>query len=229
MVRRLGDRQGVPWLSVAAVLIAVGVLCWVVFGTSVLGVREIRVTGSSIASVDKVRTVAGVAEGTPLARVDPETVAARVRTLPSVAEVEVRRSWPHTLVIEVTERRPVAAVADGGGFLLLDSEGVVFHQVAKRPADVVLLRVARPGPDDAATVAAVRVAAALTPKLRSELREVVAESPTRIRLELTRGRVVVWGDAEANDTKARVATTLLAVVDDKKTIDVSAPGVATVR
>ena len=54
---------------------------------------------------------------------------------------------------------------------------------------------------------------------------VAAESPTRIRLELNGGRVVVWGDAESNETKVQVATALLP--QPAKTIDVSAPEVAT--
>jgi cell division protein FtsQ len=51
-----------------------------------------------------------------------------------------------------------------------------------------------------------------------------ANSPTAIRLELTGGRVVVWGGADQSDVKARVATALLA--RPGKTIDVSAPEVA---
>ncbi len=52
-----------------------------------------------------------------------------------------------------------------------------------------------------------------------------AETPTRIVLQLTDGRVIVWGDAERSDAKATVATALL----DRpaRTIDVSVPDVAT--
>ncbi len=78
--------------------------------------------------------------GTPLARLDTDEVADRVRALPSVASVDVRRSWPHTLVIEVTERTPVAVVAATDGFVVLDASGVVFNQVTARPPSVVLLR-----------------------------------------------------------------------------------------
>jgi cell division protein FtsQ len=86
--------------------------------------------------------------------------------------------------------------------------------------------VARPGRDDPTTVAAVRVLAALTPVLRERLATLVAESPTRLRLELTGGKTVVWGDAEASEKKARVATALL---DRAGTvIDVSTPAIVTV-
>lgn len=201
-------------------------LGWVVFGTSTLGVRAIEVSGATIAGADQVRAVAAVPLGTPLARVDTGVIEDRVRALVSVADVDVSRSWPRTLTIEVTERAAVAAVvAPGGGFLLIDRTGVVFHTVVERPAGVALLRLAAPGPRDPATLSLLRVLAALTEPLRRQLAALVAESSTRIRLELVNGTVVVWGDAESSDAKAAVATALLS--RKAKTIDVSSPDVAT--
>jgi cell division protein FtsQ len=224
-VRRptLRSLRPVLWGALAAAVL--GLLAWLVYGTTVLGVRAVEVNGSVLAGPDQVRAVAAVTDGTPLARVDTDQVAARVRTLPSVGSVEVSRSWPHTLVIEVVERTAVGAVATEGGFAVLDATGVVFNRVPEPPAGVALLRLAAPGPDDPATTAALRVLAALTPALRDGLAELDAPSPTRIRLQLADGRVVVWGDAERSPDKATVATALLDT--DATTIDVSVPEVAT--
>jgi cell division protein FtsQ len=222
--RRALPRRTYGLIGLAGLLVAG--LGWVVFGTSTLGVRVIEVTGAAIAGDDQVRAVAAVPLGTPLARVDTGEIEDRVRALVSVAEVDVSRSWPRTLSIEVTERSAVASVvAPGGGFLLIDGTGVVFHTVAERPAGVALLRLAAPGPQDPSTLSGLRVLAALTEPLRSQLAALVAESPTRIRLELVNGTVVVWGDAESSEAKAAVATALLA--RKAKTIDVSSPDVAT--
>jgi len=70
-----------------------------------------------------------------------------------------------------------------------------------------------------------RVIGALTPQLRSLLEELSADTPTRIVLKLSDGRVIRWGDAERSDIKATVATALL----DRpaRIIDVSVPDVAT--
>ena len=229
----VGGDHGTDRIAVGAV---VGAVCVAVVvaaalggssGTSLLGVREVRVTGSVIAGPDQVRAMAAIVEGTPLARVDTDAVRARVRTLPSVADAVVRRAWPTTLVIEVSERVAVATVARGGEFLHLDREGVVFTTSATRPALLALLRVPRAGPTDPATMAALEVLAALTPQLRERLREIVAESPTAIRLELAGGRQVIWGDATDSAAKAQIATSLLA--GSSGTIDVSTPDVVTVR
>jgi cell division protein FtsQ len=225
-LRRPRPRSRRAWLiwGVLAVLI-IGALGWVVAGTSVLGVRRIEVTGSVLAPADQIRAVAAVPVGTPLARVDTAAVARRIRGLAPVADVAVHRSWPNTLTIAVTERSPVGVVAVAGGFAVLDRTGTVFNHVAQQPDGVALLHLAAPGPTDPPTLAALRVVAALTPALRAQLTQVVADSPTHIRLELAGGRVVVWGDADRSDVKATVATALLA--QNGRTIDVSVPDVAT--
>ncbi len=118
-----------------------------------------------------------------------------------------------------------------GGYALLDAAGVPFRQLACLPAGLVLVRLAQPGPGDETTRAALIVLAALTPALREPLAMLVADAPTRIRLELADQRVIVWGDATENDAKVRVATSLLAAPDAAAahTLDVSAPSVVTVR
>jgi cell division protein FtsQ len=51
----------------------------------------------------------------------------------------------------------------------------------------------------------------------------VAESPTRIKLELTDDRLVIWGDATQNEAKVRVLERT--AIEPGHTLDVSAPGV----
>lgn len=213
------------WAVGISAVALVAITAWVVLGTSVLGVRTIEVTGSRIAGAEKVRAAADVVAGTPLARVDLDQVRQRVSALPSVASVVVSRSWPTTLLIAVTERVAVAAVAVAGGFALVDAEGIVFDTRAQKPDSAVLVKVALLRPEDPTTRAALRVVAALTPPLRQRLSQLVADSPTRIRLELTGGRMIVWGDADNSEKKAQVAAALLS--RPVATIDVSSPGVAT--
>jgi cell division protein FtsQ len=121
----------------------------------------------------------------------------------------------------------VVALAEPAGFGVLDASGVLFTAQPTRPAGLPLLRLATPGPDDPSTQAGLAVLAALTDELRARLVELRAEAPTRVRLELAGGREIIWGDATENETKAQVATSLLA--RPGTVIDVSAPNVVTVR
>jgi cell division protein FtsQ len=51
-------------------------------------------------------------------------IASRVLRHPAVQTVDVRRRLPGTLVVEITERPPVALVAAPGGFKVYDARGV---------------------------------------------------------------------------------------------------------
>lgn len=222
--RRL--RAAAPWLGFAAVLALAGLVAWVVLGTGVLGVRQVRVVGTEVLTTAQVRAAAAVSEGVPLARVDLAAVRRRVAELAPVDRVRVQRDWPDTLLIEVVERTAAATVPQGEQFLVVDASGVVFRTLAERPAELPVVRLAEPGPDDAATRAALQVLAALTPQLREQLVEMHVDGPAEIKLRLRGDRTVIWGDASRSETKARVATALLA--REGSTIDVRAPEVITI-
>lgn len=225
--RRQRLRSAAPWTITASVVVLAVLAALAVYQTSLFAVREVRVVGATMLSADQVRAAAAVPTGSPLARVDLGSVRDRVAKLPPVADVGVSRDWPGTVVVRVKERAGVAVVPQGREYLVIDAEAVVFRRLADRPASLPLIETPRPGRDDPATVAAVRVLAALTPPLRRQLVKLSAPTPVRIQLKLAKDRTVVWGDAEDNDKKARVATALLA--RPGSVIDVSAPEVVTVR
>jgi cell division protein FtsQ len=216
-------RRRAMWTVVATLVATVAVAAWASYGTSLLGVREVRVTGTAVLTEDEVRRAAGVRAGTPLARVDLPAVRARVARLAPVDRVTVGRDWPGTVLVRVTERTAVAAVPQGKQFLLVDPAGVAFDTVAARPVGLPPVTV-----KSAADIpVGVQVLVALTPRLRAELVSITVDGPVRIRLALAGGRQVVWGDASQSELKAKVATALLA--RDGETFDVSAPDVVTIR
>lgn len=223
--RRL--RAALPWAIGAGVVLVVGGLVWTVYGTSTLGVRQVRVVGTGVLTTVQVEDAAAVRMTEPLARVDTGAVRARVQALAPVDHAVVSRDWPGTLVIEVVERTPVAAVPGNRVWTLIDDDGVAFRTVAERPAGLPLARLASPGPADVNTRAALTVLSALTDELREQLVAISVEAPARIKLLLRKDRTVIWGDDSASETKAQVSTALLE--RDGKTIDVSAPSVVTIR
>ena len=223
--RRL--RAALPWAVGAGVVLVVALLVGMVYGTSMLGVREVRVEGTDVLTPLEVQQAAAVPELEPLARVDLGAVRDRVQALAPVERAVVTRGWPATLLIRVVERTPVAAVPVDRQFQLIDRDGVAYRVVERRPAGLPLARLATPGQADLNTRAALTVLAALTPDLRAQLVEITVDAPARIRLGLRGDRTVIWGDDTASGTKAQVATALLR--QRGTTIDVSAPDVVTVR
>jgi cell division protein FtsQ len=227
-VRQRRRHAAAPWLAAVTGAVVLGIVAVVVYATPVLGVRAVHVRGNAIVSAEQVRAAAAVPDGAPLASLDLAAVGRRVGALVPVRQVRVARAWPSTVVITVVERTPVAALpAPDKTFRLIDGSGVVFESVPARPDGLAVLVLATPGPDDPGTRAGLSVLSALTDPLRTALVRLVVAAPTRISLELSGGRTVVWGDASGNADKATVATALL----DKpgKVIDVSAPSLVTVN
>jgi cell division protein FtsQ len=225
--RRHRLRAALPWLVALGVAALLGGAAAVVYLTPALGVGRIEVSGVSVLDPDEVRRVAEVRTGTPLPRLDLGAVERRVKGLKPVRSVTASARYPSTLVLAVRERTAVAVVPKVGGYTLLDAEGVAFLPVDAPPPGLPAVRIAQPEPGDATTDAALTVLAALTPAIRAQLVTLVAESPTRIRLELTDSRLVVWGDATQNAAKVRVLERTR--IEPGRALDVSAPGVVLER
>lgn len=207
------------------VLAPLVLLVWLVAGSSLLAVRHVVVTGEGRATAAQVQAAAAVPLGTPLARVDTASVAARVRRLPSVASAHVTRHWPHVLRIQVVERLPVAGMVDGSRFVLLDATGAVVGPASVLPRGLLLIRV--PSPSDPATPAALQVLRELPATLRGQLSVVAAPTPEQVELVLRDGRRVVFGSPADGARKAAATVALLRLPG--RVFDVSSPGVVTRR
>src|SRR4051794_37110178 len=66
--RRL--RAALPWAVVLGVLLVLGGLAWLVYGTPVLGVRDVQVVGTRLLTPEQVRQAVAVPDDEPLARID---------------------------------------------------------------------------------------------------------------------------------------------------------------
>ena len=231
--RRARLRRAGGWLRRSVVLLAgVAALAWVLLVSGWLSVDRVEVVGTSRLGVEQVREAAGVAPGTALAGVDTAGVRDRVAALAPVASVEVLRSGPGTLRVEVTERVAVAGVASAGagqqgGVDLVDATGVVMATEPRLPTGLVRLEVTSPGPEDPATRAALEVFTALPEGLRGQVLAVRAQSDASVTLQLAEERTVVWGAPGGTETKAAAVEVLLGM--EGTVIDVSAPGVVVRR
>ena len=218
-----------PWILA---LTMVGVLLvgavYAVFFSPLLGVRSVSITGTADPLTAKVRSIVDVADGTPLARVDLDDVAARVEGVPEIAEVEVARGWPDTLSINVTPRVPVAVTSANGQFWLLDATGDPYLAVANPPAGLITVALVTPGVGDPSTTAALAVAAALTPEFRAQVASISARTDFDVELTLIDGRKIIWGEATDSDQKMQILPALL-LAQEGTEYDITDPTLVTVR
>jgi cell division protein FtsQ len=222
-------------LQLAVALLAVVAVGWLLLASPLLGVRTVQVDGVSTLPADQVRETVGIGRGTPLLRVDLAAAEARIARLPQVALVEVTRGWPHTVVVTVVERVPIAIVGEPGRRSLVDAEGVLFDTITGSPPDgVVPLDVASPGPDDPATTAALVAIGALPADVRADVAGAAASGPGDIELTLDDGTQVLWGGPGESDRKSAALAALIerlaaGDLEPATTIDVSTPDAVVLR
>ena len=218
------------FFGLTAVAIA-GAMAWALYGSTLLVVRLVRVSGTGKAiSVGQVLAAAMVPRGQPLIRVDTGAIAHRVAQLRQVQSAQVSKDWPATLVITVQLRRPVFALPVGGGYALLDAYGVSLRQVASRPPGLPVLTVnitSRSLRDSPAVRAAAAVLAELPRQVARAVRGVVTGGPNDVSVQLANGAVVVWGGAERGGVKAAELQVLMR--RHARVYDVSGAGTAVTK
>jgi cell division protein FtsQ len=85
---------------------------WVGRRIAWLSVERVEVTGTRLLDAGEVVAASGVALGQPLLD-EPAVWESALRLHPVIADVAITRRPPHTLRIHVTEKAPVALLADG--------------------------------------------------------------------------------------------------------------------
>ncbi|MEU3524425.1 FtsQ-type POTRA domain-containing protein [Streptomyces sp. NPDC038707] len=221
-------------LAMAVVLLgAAG--AWMVYGSQWLRVRHVPVSGTRVLTPAQVREAADVPVGAPMASVDTGAIEARLRReLPRIDTVDVVRSWPTGIALNVSERTPVLLIRKGGNFVEVDDEGVRFATVSQAPKGVPSLELSAPrkGPGAASlrrfgtgrlVRAAVRVAGDLPAPVARTARTVHVRSYDAVSVELGDGRTVAWGSDEQGRAKARALTALMKAAPGARHFDVTVP------
>ena len=93
-------------------------------------VEEIQVSGAGRYQAEEIIAASGVKTGDNLILLNRYRIAQRIYTeLPYITDVRPKPKFPDTLVIEITETRPVAAIEGGGAWWLVNSGGKVLEAV----------------------------------------------------------------------------------------------------
>ena len=232
--RRFARRQWARrWLSLRYVVALVALVAlvattvWLVFFSATLQVAKVEVVGNELLSDARIREVADVPIGDQLALVDLARADARVGSLAEIESVDVTRTWPDAVRIEVVERTAVAVVELAGRIRGLDAEGVVFRDYKTVPRGMPRIRPGGAAGTDALKEAAT-VVSALPDDLATRVDHVEVATVDQITLVMRDGRQVLWGSAEESELKAQVIDRLMAA-EKAQVYDVSVPGNPTVR
>ena len=229
-VARGQGRRRLRWVAAGVVVVLLIVGAFALTRSPVLDVDAVTVRGASTVDRSEVVEASGIVAGTPMLDVDGSAAASRIEALPWIDHATVTRNWPGAVTISVVERTPVAAVGEGSAAVAVDREGRVLGPAGDRDLPVIAGDPADVGTSISATQ---RWVAGAVAGLPTDLRREVAQAsatPTGIRLTLTDGIVVRWGDTAQPRAKADALQVLLDQADRATiaTIDVTVPRAATV-
>jgi cell division protein FtsQ len=121
-------------------------------------VTNIQITGAETTPLPVIEAALGVAKGDPIIGFSMQDAVARIDQLGPVQTATIRRAWPGTLIVNVTERAPYAiwqTQGPGGGvkFVLIDKAGnVIANQdaaAARRRNPALLLLAGADAPQNA--------------------------------------------------------------------------------
>lgn len=204
--------------KVAALLGLVALVVGVVAAlrSPLLDVDHVVVSGARRSGAGAVVTASGVRRRTAMADVALGASSRRVAAIPWVYRATVRRAWPGTVRIVVTERRPLAELrSTRGGWLLVDRTGRLLARRGKRSGLMALAGTTAGTPGewlDPAWRDALRVVSVMPDAVRAEA-TTVGHGSRGTTLILAGPTTVILGGGDHVGPKLAALRTLLAQPD----------------
>lgn len=111
-----------------AVVIAAAFLFWL-RNSSLFEITEVQVTGATTSKVEVKAALERAAEEMTTLHVREDELIDAVRGFPTVGSMSIDAQPLHKLEIEISERTPVASVADGGDSVPVSADGYLLRGV----------------------------------------------------------------------------------------------------
>ena len=181
--------------------------------SSLAEVRDVEITGASSSEEPKVRAAldAAARDMTTL-HVREDALRSAVAQYASVAAIEVKADFPHTLKIRVIENTPVAVLVSGDREIAASGDGLLLRGVVA-DSDLPVIKTAAPPTGDRVgnlnTRTALTIAAAAPEALRRRI-DRLWTGPRGMMLALVDGPDLIFGDASDARRKWLSAARVLA-------------------
>ncbi len=200
--------------------------------SSLLDVDAVKVRGVKNTEAADVAAAGGFTQRRQMIDVDTRAVAVLVESLPWVRNAAVRRDWPGTIEISVSEREPAAVVVAPSGehYAYVDGGGRVLGHAPAGTAELVLIHGLREVPAPGQRLDGADAALAVLRALggRPAIAEIRAAG-TSVEVVLPEGAVAIFGDDSELRDKVVALRTISARVDlaGVTTIDLRVPSAPT--
>jgi cell division protein FtsQ len=200
-------------LAVLAALIMLGGGYALLRDSGLVRVDDVRVTGVDSSAEPRIdAALDAAARGMTTLHVREDALRRAVAGFPSVAGLRVQTHLPHTMTIEVIERRPVAALLAAGQRLAVSADGRLLRDVRDTIGLPTIAQGALPA---GVRVSGPRIHAALTvastaPEALAKRAERIAFTAKGLTVQLLDGPPLIFGDATQAAAKWAGASRVLA-------------------
>jgi cell division protein FtsQ len=210
-----------PWL-VWLILVLASVTWWSLYQSKWFIAQEVTIVGNSRLTAEQINAAAAVPIGNSLMSINTAAISEQLQALPEIKVATVERGWPHAILINVTERTPIAVAATVSGYNLIDAEGLNAGTVTAVPPGLLVISAQ---PDSRAMTNAIKALA----EIPAEWAITGLSAPTQDSVVATLGNgvVVTLGSGEQAGDKVEVAQALME--KGYTVINVSAPDAPTVK
>jgi len=183
-VRRAKSRKRLIWVAIAAavVLLLVGALA--VLASSLFDVRKVDVQGAVYTDPEQLSSIVAGVHGDPILLVDTRQIERQLESIAWVESARVSTEFPHTVFIDIRERKPIATFAGSDGkYRVVDRDGRVLDVVDGVPIDYMLVTGADPDVDRGQFAgrpfaSAAQLAIALPPEIRAITKSIGVDATT---------------------------------------------------
>lgn len=206
------------WKTVFLAIVAV-FFFYILFNSSFFQLKYIVVQGNRHLKEKDIIRLAGINPGINIFQADLRQGRANLLTHPLIKKATLYRRLPATVVIDITEREPIAVISDRDRFLLVDEEGYcleIKEGLLREKLPFLTgkgVRSGRPGEKivDSPGQLGLNYLVALAPDLREKVAEVHVASSQNVIFYMADHYQVRFGGIEKLGEKVKLLENILAV------------------
>lgn len=225
-------RRRITVFAILGSIVALAIFVGVGVFSPLMALESVQVNGTHRVDAAAIERDLATQIGRPLPLVDTNVVRQSLAKQPLVKSYSIQSIPPHTLVVNVVERSPIAYLVTSHGYSLVDPAGVSIEVTPTKVRDFPIIGVAGGSPTSAGFPAAVSVLEALPDSVRAIITEVQAQSTDNVVLLMQGSSAkIVWGSAEQSTLKSTVLAALMRKYPPRanSVYDVSSPSSVVVR
>lgn len=209
------------------ILLAVLILLIVGFlfvNSNFFTIGSVVIEGNKYVTAEDIYSIAGISAPINIFRLNTTNIKERLMHDLRVAEVNVKRNFPSTIVIEIKERQPLAYIASGYGFVEVDKQGIILAAFKNlKMVNVPMITGVRlenqyvgDSVENGTIQAVLNYLARLDERSLNQISEVNIYAPDQIVAYTTHSAQIRLGNSQHVDQKAKLTNEILQEMVVKK-------------